>query len=101
MATDNTVGIKKSWSLRAFRAMYDKMKLTNPMVNKETGEPFRSTAFIDAAGGVTLVGFSSKLGELSAAQIKAQVDELQVVQLNSGSYKLCKAGADTWEDVDI
>ena len=31
----------------------------------------------------------------------AQKDDLQVVQLESGSFKLCKAGHDTWEDVDL
>lgn len=95
------VGIKGSWSLREFRAKYDKMKITAPMTNSETGEVFTSTAFIKD-GKVTLVGFSSKLGELSAKQIKARADELQVVQLKSDNYKLCKRGDfDNWEDVDI
>lgn len=95
------VGIKQRWSLRDFKSMYKVMKLTPPMTNKETGEVFTSTAFIDAAGGVTLVGFSSKLGELTSAEIKKRVDELQVVLLNSGNYKLCKAGTDTWETIDF
>ena len=72
-----------------------------PFVNKETGECFKSCAFLDSEGGITLVAFSSKLGELTPAQIAAQKDDLQVVQLESGSYKLCKAGHDTWEDVDL
>lgn len=96
------VGIKQRWSLRDFRDMHKVMKLTPPMTNKKTGEVFTSTAFIDAKGEVTLVGFSSKLGELTSAQIKARVDELQVVLLNSGKYKLCKAGnTDTWETIDF
>lgn len=95
------VGIKQRWSLRDFKSKYSVMKLTPPMTNSETGEVFTSTAFIDAAGAVTLVGFSSNLGELTSAQIKARVDELQVVLLNSGNYKLCKAGTDTWETIDF
>ena len=72
-----------------------------PFVNRETGEYFKSCAFLSSEGEVTLVAFSSKLGELTPKQIAAQKDELQVVQLESGTYKLCKAGHDTWEDVDL
>lgn len=101
MANPTQVGIKASWPLLSFARMYDRMKVTSPMTNSETGETFRSCAFIDAAGAVTLVGFSSNLGELTPAQIKFMKDSLQVVELNSGNYKLCKAGADSWEDVDL
>lgn len=95
------VGIRNSWSLRDFRNSRGKMKIAGPFVNPETGEAFKSTAFVAPDGNVTLVGFSSNLGELSAAQIKSMADELQVVELESGNYKLCKRGTDTWEDVDI
>lgn len=98
MAT--TVGIKNSWSLISFAKTHGRMKVA-PFVNKETGEAFKSCAFLSSGGEVTLVAFSSKLGELTPAQIAAQKDDLQVVQLESGSYKLCKAGHDTWEDVDL
>lgn len=101
MSTSTQVGIKASWPLLSFARMYSRMKVTSPMTNSETGETFRSCAFIDAAGAVTLVGFSSNLGELTPKQIAAQKNELQVVQLNSGNYKLCKAGTDSWEDVDL
>ena len=100
--TATTVGIKNSWSLISFAKSHGKMKVA-PFVNKETGECFKSCAFLDSEGGITLVAFSSKLGELTPAQIAAQKDDLQVVQLESGSFKLCKAGHghDTWEDVDL
>ena len=95
-----TKGIKNSWSLVAFAKSHGKMKVA-PFVNKETGEAFKSCAFINADGNVTaMVNFSSKLGELTPQEIVAQKDELQVVQLESGSYKLCKSGS-TWEDVDL
>ena len=96
------VGIKNSWSLISFAKTHGKMKVA-PFVNKETGECFKSCAFLDSEGEITLVAFSSKLGELTPAQIAAQKDDLQVVQLESGSFKLCKAGHghDTWEDVDL
>lgn len=95
------VGIKNSWSLREFRDSHGAMKIAGPFTNSETGEIFKSPAFVSPTGAVTLVGFSSNLGELSAAQIKAQVDELQVVELMSGHFKLCKKGTDNWENVDF
>ena len=99
MATSN-VGIKNSWSLISFAKSHGRMKVA-PFVNRETGECFKSCAFVSNNDEVTLVAFSSKLGELTPAEIAAQKDELQVVQLESGTYKLCKAGHDTWEDVDL
>lgn len=98
--TATTVGIKNSWSLISFAKSHGKMKVA-PFVNKETGEAFKSCAFLSPEGEVTLVAFSSKLGELTPKQIAAQKDDLQVVQLESGSFKLCKTGHDTWEDVDL
>ena len=100
--TATTVGIKNSWSLISFAKIHGRMKVA-PFVNKETGECFKSCAFLGSEGEITLVAFSSKLGELTPKQIAEQKDDLQVVQLESGSFKLCKAGHghDTWEDVDL
>ena len=98
--TATTVGIKNSWSLISFAKTHGRMKVA-PFVNKETGECFKSCAFLGSEGEITLVAFSSKLGELTPKQIAAQKDDLQVVQLESGSFKLCKTGHDTWEDVDL
>ena len=77
------------------------MKVTNELTNSQTGERFKSCAFVASSGAVTLVGFSSSLGELTPQQIAAQKNQLQVVQLESGNYKLCKSGADSWQDVDL
>lgn len=99
MATTN-IGIKNSWSLISFAKSHGKMKVA-PFVNKETGECFKSCAFIGSGGKITLVAFSSNLGELTPAQIAAQKNDLQVVELESGSFKLCKVGKDSWEDVDL
>ena len=96
---DNNVGIKNSWGLVAFARMKGKMQVA-PFVNKETGEAFKSCMFTDPDGNRTVVNFSSKLGELTPAEIVAQKDGLQVVELESGSYKLCKTNS-TWEDVDL
>lgn len=99
MATSN-VGIKNSWSLISFAKFHGRMKVA-PFVNKKTGEEFKSCAFLSSDGEITLVAFSSKLGELTPKQIAEQKNDLQVVQLESGSFKLCKTGHDTWEDVDL
>ena len=99
MATSN-VGIKNSWSLISFAKTHGKMKVA-PFINKQTREHFKSCVFIDSDEVITLVAFSSKLGELTPAEIAAQKNDLQVVQLESGTYKLCKTGHDTWEDVDL
>ena len=94
------VGIKNSWSLLSFARAHGKMKVA-PFVNKETGEAFKSCAFVDSNSAVTLVAFSSNLGELTPQQIAAQKDSLQVVELESGTFKLCKQGASSWDDVDL
>ena len=99
MATTN-IGIKNSWSLISFAKSHGRMKVA-PFVNKDTNECFKSCAFIGSNGKITLVAFSSNLGELTPAQIAAQKNDLQVVELESGSFKLCKAGKDSWEDVDL
>ena len=97
MATSNA-GIKNSWSLISFAKTHGRMKVA-PFVNKKTGERFKSCAFISNTDEITLVAFSSKLGELTPAKIVALKNDLQVVQLESGTYKLCRAGQDTWENV--
>lgn len=95
------VGIKNSWSLVEFARKNGELKIAS-FVNKDDGEAFKSCAFIGPDKKVNcLVGFSSNLGELTPAQIKARKDELQVVELNSGNYKLCATGADQWETVDL
>lgn len=98
--TAQNVGIKNSWSLLSFARAHGKMKVA-PFVNKETGEAFKSCAFVSSEGNTTLVAFSSNLGELTPEKIAAQKKELQVVELESGSFKLCRQGNSSWEDVDL
>lgn len=95
------VGIKNSWSLVAFAQAHGQMKVTGELTNSKTGEKFKSCAFVAPNGIVTMVGFSSNLGEMNAQQIASQKNDLQVVELESGSFKLCKRGTDSWETVDL
>lgn len=99
--SSQNVGIKNSWPLVDFAKSHGRMKVTNELTNTQTGEVFKSCAFVGTGGAVTLVGFSSNLGELTPTQIAAQKDSLQVVELGSGNFKLCKRGTDSWDDVDL
>ncbi len=104
-------GIVNSWSLMTFAKSHGRMKVVpaSEHINSQTGESFTSSscAFIhptekDEQGRakVCFVAFSSKLGELTPAEISAQKDELQVAQLKSGSYILCRTG-EGWAEVDL
>lgn len=100
MAEAKNVGIKNSWSLLAFARMKGKMQVGN-FVNKETGDTFKSAIFTDSDGNRCFVAFSSKMGELTPSEIAAQKEKLQVVQLESGNYSLCRQGENSWEDVAL
>lgn len=94
------IGIKNSWSLLAFAKMKGKMQVGN-FQNSETGDKFKSCIFTDTAGNRCFVAFSSNLGELTPAQISARKNSLQVVQLESDNYCLCKQGENNWQDVEL
>ena len=70
------------------------MKVTKELINPHTGESFKSCAFIDADGKVTLVGFSTTIGELTPTQISEQKNNLQVVELSNGVLKLTRKQSD-------
>lgn len=75
--------------------------------NNETGEPFKSCAFINPeTSKACFVAFSHNLGELTPKQIAEQKDTLQVVELNPDEngvthYSLCKQGNNAWADVEL
>lgn len=100
MATATVSTIKNSWSLIAFAKEFGPKMQVGEFVNKETGEDFKSCIFTNGETR-TFVTFSSKMGPLSPREIAAKKNELQVVQLESGHYSLCKQGENTWEDVDL
>ncbi len=100
MATATVSTIKNSWSLIAFAKEFGPKMQVGEFVNKETGEDFKSCIFTNGETR-TFVAFSSKMGPLSPREIAAKKNELQVVQLESGHYSLCKQGENTWEDVDL
>lgn len=95
-------GIKNSWSLISFAKAHGRMQV-GEFSNSDTGEIFKSCIFTDPNDSTnkTFVAFSSKLGVLSPQEIKEQKDDLQVVELESGNFSLCKAGQNAWQDVDL
>jgi hypothetical protein len=96
--TTNQPGIVNSWSLLAFARLKGRMQV-GAFTNKDTGESFHSCIFTNAEGTRTFCAFSSNLGEMSPAEIAANKDSLQVVELATGTYKLCRQGENSWEDV--
>lgn len=100
MAIATVSTIKNSWSLIAFAKNFGPKMQVGEFVNKKTGEDFKSCIFTNGETR-TFVAFSSKMGPLSPREIAAKKNELQVVQLKSGHYSLCKQGENTWEDVDL
>lgn len=98
--TAYNVGIKNSWSLLAFARSHGKMQV-GQFTNKETGEMFKSCIFTDDDNNRCFVAFSSNLGELTPSEIAERKDELQVVELESGNYSLCRQGSNAWEDVEL
>jgi hypothetical protein len=94
-------GIKNSWSLLAFAKTHGKMQV-GEFANKETGETFKSCIFTNPEDNSRcFVAFSSKLGEMTPAEIAAKKDDLQIVELESGNYSLCNVGNNAWQDVEL
>lgn len=88
----------------AFKSAHGRMQVGSfSAPDNETGEirNFKSCIFTDPndASKKTFVSFSSKMGELSPSEIVARKDELQVIELESGTFKLCPMGENAWEDV--
>ena len=104
MATNNgsvLKGIKNSWSLIDFAKSHGKMQV-GEFANQESGEIFKSCIFTNPSDNTrTFVAFSSKLGPITPQEIAEKKDDLQVVELESGNFSLCNAGANAWQDVDL
>lgn len=102
METQNNRKPVNSWSLTTFARNHGKMKIGS-FVNKETGEVFKAPYFVNPTdNSVTMISFSSKLGELSAQEIAQRQHELQVCQYEDmKTLKLCKAGILNGEDVEL
>lgn len=93
------MSIIHSWPLRTFKREHENRLRIGTFVNKKTAEEFKSLIFGEE--NLYFVTFSSKLGVLTREKLKSMADELQVVQLGSGNYKLCREGESPWEEIDL
>lgn len=92
-------GIKQSWSLVSF--VNGRRLQVGEFTNSEDGSHFKSCIVTDEKGDREFIAFSSNMGELTPKQISQQKAELQVVELESGSFILCRQGDNSWEDVKL
>lgn len=98
--SQNNSTIVNRWTLLAFAQAHGKMQ-TGTAKSKD-GEDFKSCSFTNPhTGERTYVGFSSNLGVLTAKEIADRKNELQVVQLETGGYRLCAVGSSNWDDVEL
>lgn len=100
-----TKGIKNSYSLLAWcRGYQAKLVPAHKAVNAD-GEEFdapQSIALIDEAGGVhAFAAFSSNLEAMSAAELAVQAKNLNVVELESGTFKVCRPGEGSWQTLNF
>lgn len=91
-----------SESLNQFAGRFSEVKRGH-FVNKTSGENFDSLIFMGHKDGKPrFCNFSSKLGTLSNAQIKADRNNLQVIAFEGNThYTLCRKGNGAWESVDL
>ena len=78
----------RTWSLTAFSREFGDMEVRE-FANSETGDTFHSCVFTNGYTR-TFVNFSSKLGELTEDEIHKEKDDLVIVQLPNGKYKLAR-----------
>ena len=95
-------GIKDSWSLMDFARQKGTPK--RAILTSKAGDSFAALMFPSPDGegrSFTMVSFSSNMGELTVSEIQNKKDELQVVQLETGTFILCLKGESVWEEVKL
>lgn len=79
----------KIWTLDEFTNEFGPKMQVKEYANGKTGDLFKSCVFTKGKTR-TFVAFSSKLGELTKKEILDMKDELIVLRVQSGKYKLAK-----------
>lgn len=100
-----TTGIKNSYSLLAWCKGYQaKLVPAHVAINKD-GKEFeapQSIALIDDDDKVhAFAAFSSNLEAMSAAELMAAAKDLNVVELESGTFKVCRPGEGSWQTLSF
>lgn len=90
-----------TWTFLAFTEEFGSDVSVGKFHRREDGEPFSSCIFTDDDGYKTFVGFSQKLGVLTADEISLMKDELIIIKSPSGNYNLYKANQNFWKKVKI
>lgn len=92
--------IINSWSLTSFCHANGNPKFAN-LENKTSGQRFNALMF---NGGEKMVTFSDKIcqrKEDTFEYVMNNIQKLNIIQLGSGSYKICKRSQASWQDMDI
>lgn len=86
--SEESVSIR-TWSLDEFTNEFGPKMQVQEFANSKTGDLFKSCVFTKGYTR-TFVAFSSKLGELTKKEILDMKDELIVLRVQNGKYKLAK-----------
>lgn len=79
----------KTWTLDEFTSEFGPKMQVKEYANGKTGDLFHSCVFTKGYTR-TFVAFSSKLGELTKKEILDMKDELIILRVQNGKYKLAK-----------
>ena len=89
IADSDEVTTLKTWTLDEFTSEFGPKMQVKEYANGKTGDLFKSCVFSKGTTR-TFVAFSSKLGELSKKEILDMKDELIILRVQNGKYKLAK-----------
>lgn len=89
------------WTFLAFTQEFGSDIFVGKFHRRDDGEAFYSCILTDDDGHKTFVGFSSKLGVLTADEIAMRKEELVVIKSPSGNYNLYKDNGTAWKKVKI
>lgn len=100
-----TTGIKNSVSFLSWvGGKTAKLVPAHKAVDKDgiEFEAPQSVALIDNEGKVAaFAAFSSNLEAMTASELCSEARNLNVVQLESGTYKICRPGEGSWETLAL
>lgn len=90
-----------TWTFLSFAQEFGTDVSVGMFHRKVDGDIFHSCIFTDNEGHKTFVGFSTKLGVLTAEEISQMKDELVVIKSPSGNYNLFKDNGKRWKKVKL
>lgn len=90
-----------AWTFMSFAQEFGTDVSVGMFHRKADGDVFHSCIFTDGNGHKTFVGFSTKLGVLTAEEISQMKNELVVIKSPSGNYNLFKDNGRKWKKVKL